>query len=76
MAITVTGINGSLRSYTLTNSVSTPVEEDSVFSLTLTAVNSVTTSGPTQAVLIETADAGNQLTLLLGSRLWGPAINY
>ena len=33
-------INGSLTSYTLTNSSETPVEEDSAYSVFLTAVNS------------------------------------
>ena len=53
--------NGSLRSYTLTNSSSTPVEEDSSFFITLRAVNSTLMSDPTAPVPIETADAGNRL---------------
>ena len=61
-AVTVMGINGSLRSYTLTNSVSSPVQEDSSFFLTLTAVNSVTRSDPTPPLPnpVMTGDAGNQ----------------
>ena len=64
-AITVMGVNGSLRSYTLTNSSSTPVEEDSTFFITLTAVNSVTRSEPTPPAQVMTADAGNQLVNLI-----------
>ena len=62
-AITVMGINGSLRSYTLTDSTSTPVEEDSRYFITLTAVNNVMRSNPTPPLPspIMTAAAGNQL---------------
>ena len=56
--VTVMGINGSLRSYTLTNSASTPVEEDSTFFITVTAVNSVTRSEPTPQIRFITPDAG------------------
>ena len=59
-AITVMVNNGSLRRYTLTDSPSTPVEEDSRYFITLTAINSVTRSDPTPPVTIMTADAGNQ----------------
>ena len=60
-AVTVRGINGSLRTYTLTNSASTPVDEDSSFFITLAAVNSVMRSDPTPPLPspIRTADAGN-----------------
>ena len=64
-AITVMGVNGSLRSYTLANSSSTIVDEDSTFFITLTAVNSVTRSEPTPPVQVMTADAGNQLVNLI-----------
>ena len=60
-AVTVMVHKGSLRSYTMTNSVSTPVEEDSSFFITLTAVTSVTRSDPTPSVTIMTTDAGNHL---------------
>ena len=50
--------NGSLRSYTLTNSVSTPVEEDSLFSISLTAVNNVDRSAPSESVMTTTVEAG------------------
>ena len=39
-------INGSLRSYTLMNSSETPVEENSVYSIIITAVNSDGESEP------------------------------
>ena len=58
--VTVILDNGSLRSYTLTNSSSTPVEEDSRYYITLRAVNSVTRSDTTMAFPnpITTANAG------------------
>ena len=60
-ALTVIVNNGSLRSYTLNNSSSAPVEADSTFFITLLAINSVTRSDPTPPVQVMTADAGNQL---------------
>ena len=52
--------DGSLRSYTLTNGSSTPVEEDSMYFIELRAVNSVTRSDTTMAFPnpIFTSDAG------------------
>ena len=50
--------DGTLRRFTLNNSASTPVEEDSEFRITLTAVNSETRSLPSQPAMIGTADAG------------------
>jgi hypothetical protein len=50
--------DGTLRRYTLSNSGSTPVEEDSVFQITLTAINSVTRSVPSQPAMATTAEAG------------------
>ena len=44
--VTVMLGNGSQRSYILTNSSLTPVEEDSIYFITLTAANSVTQSIP------------------------------
>lgn len=38
-AVTMT-VNSSLRQYTITNSTETPVEEDSVYNITVQAVNS------------------------------------
>ena len=57
-SVTVVLNKGSLRSYTLTNSSLTPVEEDSFFFLTLRAVNGAMMSDPTPPAHIETADAG------------------
>ena len=57
-AVTVSVNDGTLRRFTLSNSVSSPVEEDSVFQITLTAVNSVTRSVPSQPALTTTAEAG------------------
>ena len=50
--------NGSLRSYTIMNSRTTPVEEDSQYTISITAVNSVGQSGPSNTVVTTTADAG------------------
>ena len=50
--------DGTLRRYTLNDSSSTPVEEDSVFRISLTGVNSVTTSVPSQPTMTTTAEAG------------------
>ena len=50
--------DGTLRRYTLNNSASSPVEEDSLFRITLTAVNSVTRSVPSQPTMATTAEAG------------------
>ena len=56
--VTVSVSDGTLRRYTLNNSASTPVEEDSEFRMTLTAVNSVTRSVPSQPAITTTAEAG------------------
>ena len=56
--ITVLVNDNSLRRYTLNNSASTPVEADSFFQISLTAVNSVTRSVPSQLIMITTAEAG------------------
>ena len=47
-----------LRSYTLHNSASTPVEECSLFRISLTAINSVTRSVPSQSIITNTTEAG------------------
>lgn len=47
--VTVVLDDGSLRSYTLTNSSLSPVEEDSMYFISLRAVNSVTRSDATMA---------------------------
>ena len=51
--------NGSQRSYTIMNSPGTPVEEDSSYTITITAVNSVGRSVPSNADFTTTAQAGN-----------------
>ena len=58
--VTVLLNSDSLRSYTLTNSSSTPVEEDSRYFITLRAVNSVIRSDSTMAFPypVTTGDAG------------------
>ena len=61
--VTVTVNNGSLRRYTLNSSSSTPVQEDSRYFITLTAVNSVTRSEAAAAFPspFTTPDAGKPL---------------
>ena len=56
--VTVFIKNGSLRNYTVMNSPTTPVEEDSQYNISITAVNSVGQSGPSNIVVTTTADAG------------------
>ena len=58
--ISVSVNNSTLSSYmyTLTNSSMTPVEEYSFFRISLTAVNSVTRSVPSELVIAETGEAG------------------
>ena len=56
--VTVTLNTGSLRGYTITNSSLSPVEEDSVFTISVTAVNSVTESNPSNTATTTTAQAG------------------
>ena len=51
--------NGSQRSYTIMNSSTTPVEEDSDYTITITAVNSVGRSATSNAAMSTTAQAGN-----------------
>ena len=57
-SFTVSVNDGTLRRYTLNNSASTPVEEDSVFQITLTAVNSVIRSVASHPAMTTTAEAG------------------
>ena len=50
--------DGSLRAYTIENSDSTPVEEDSFYStITLRAVNDVDTSEPSNSITATTGQA-------------------
>ena len=57
-SISISLNDSTLRSYTLRNSASTPVEEYSSFKISLTAVNSVTRSIPSQSIMINTTEAG------------------
>ena len=57
-SVTVTLNNGSLRGYTIINSSLSLVEEDSVFTISVTAVNSVTESIPSNIVTTTTGEAG------------------
>ena len=56
--VTVSVTDGTLRRYTLNNSASTPVEEDSQFRITLTAINNVTRSVASQPAMTTTVEAG------------------
>jgi hypothetical protein len=58
-SVTVSVNDGTLRRYTLNNSASTPVEEESEFWITLIAViNRVTRSVPSQPTITTTAETG------------------
>ena len=56
--VTVVLNNGALRSYTIMSSPTSPVEEDSNYLITVTAVNSVTESNPSSTAFTTTAQAG------------------
>ena len=53
---------GALRSYTIMNSPTSPVDEDSNYLITMTALNSVTESNPSDTVFTTTAQAGKYFT--------------
>ena len=61
-AVTVPVSDSSLRSYTITNSPTTPVEEDSSYSISLTAVNSVGRSEPSN-IMVTTPETGELLRI-------------
>ena len=67
-SVTVSVNDGTLRRYTVNDSALTPVEEDSVFRITLTAVNSVTRSGTSQPAMTTTAEAGSVLIFVMGMK--------
>ena len=50
--------DGALRSYTIMNTPTSPVDEDSNYLITVTAVNSVTESNPSNTAFTTTAEAG------------------
>jgi hypothetical protein len=63
--ITATIADGSLREYTIENSIATPVEEDSDYStITLRAVNTVDTSEPSNSVTTTTGTASEYCCVL------------
>ena len=64
-SVTVPVSDGTLRRYTVNNSASTPVEEDTMFRIILTAVNSVIRSGPSQPAMTTTAQAGIYTVVLI-----------
>ena len=62
--VTVTLSNSSLRSYTIENGPETPVEEDSEYSISLIAINSVGRS-PASDTRVTTDEAGTCYSVLL-----------
>ena len=63
--VTISEPDGSLRSYTITNSSVAPVEEDSMYSISLTAVNSVDRSIPSNTMEVATPETGELLHALM-----------
>ena len=53
--------DGSLRMYTIADSADTPIEEDSIYYITLRAVNSVDTSETSNIARVNTAIAGGSM---------------
>ena len=56
--VTASISDSSLRSYTILNSSATPVEEDSIYSISLTAVNGTGRSEPSNTVVVTTPETG------------------
>ena len=59
---TVTVNDGSQRSYTIMNGSTTPVEEDSEYTISIRAVNSLEISAESSNATTTTASAGKYLT--------------
>ena len=57
-SVNVTLSDSSLRNYTISNSSSTPVEEDSSYTVSITAVGNGTRSEPSSLVSTSTSEAG------------------
>ena len=57
---------GNVRTYNLSNSSQTSVEEDSVYSITVTAVNNVVSSIPSTTRMTTTAPAGMSVLSFMG----------
>ena len=60
--VKVMSIDGSQRSYTIMNSSDTPVEEDSDYTISIRAVNSLGMSAQSNNATTTTASAGKYLT--------------
>ena len=56
-SVTISISNGTQRSYEITNSPSTPVEEDSMYNIKLVAISNGTKSNPS-SIQIDTQTAG------------------
>ena len=63
--VTISVNDGTLRRYTLNNSASTPVEEDCLFRITLTAINNAARSITSQPTMTTTAEAGIHIIIIL-----------
>ena len=59
--------SGSRRSYTIMNSSYTPIEEDSDYTITIRAVNSVGMSAQSNTAMTRTANAGECFCVLINS---------
>ena len=60
--VTVALNDGALRNYTIMNTLDSPVAENSNYLITVTAVNSVTESNPSNTAFTTTAQAGKYFT--------------
>ena len=56
--VMITPVNGFLRSYTISNSSTTPVEEDSEYTITVSTVSNGITSEPSNPTRVTTEEAG------------------
>ena len=61
LSVTVEIPNDSQRMYTIINDSYSPVEEDSHYFITLTAISNGTKSTPSETVSVTTGDAGSYL---------------
>lgn len=69
-SVTIDIPDGSLMSYTITNSSTSPVEEDSRYMITLTAISSGTRSVPSETASVVTGDAGKMFGIKNGRRCY------
>lgn len=56
--VTITGVGGSSRSYTISDSSTTPVEEDSQYTITVSTISNGTASEPSTSAPVTTPGAG------------------